>query len=305
MPTHKTLSTGASIPMIANGTWDWDAASRERGKEWIAGSFKMGYRHIDTALIYGMEKAVGDAIKLSGVDRKDIWITTKLPWNHHSRVSESIDESLTNLDVESVDLYLMHWPHFVRYDPDNFLPKNPDGSYAVVDSPTFVEVWAEMEKVFKTGKARAIGVCNFSVKNLEILLETARVVPAVNQVEMHPYLAQNELREYCKDKGIAIEAYTPSGLHYVRSDPVVIDIAKKHGATPNQVALAWNLARDVIIVPKSASENRQRENLFLPMLDDGDLRRIDGLDRNQRVCPGNFPDENGMVMGWSMEKLGW
>jgi glycerol 2-dehydrogenase (NADP+) len=290
------LSTGIKIPVISNGSWaPATGNARAEVKDWTLTAFKAGYRHIDTAHGYGTEKSVGLAFKESGLKREDVFITTKLPWDHHSRVQESFNESLTNLGLDYVDLYLLHWPQCVVEDAD--------GNLKAVESPTFVEVWAEIEKIFQQKKAKAIGVSNFSIKNLEILLETAKVVPAVNQVELHPYLAQNELREYCKNKNIVIEAYTPSGYSKVRNDPVIVEIAQKRGVTPNQVILAWHLARETVIVPKSADEERQKENLNLPVLSQDEVKQIDTLDRGERIC--NKPDEHGMVWGWTMEQLGW
>jgi len=286
------LSNGILIPVIANGSWaPATGNARAEAKDWTLTALKAGYKHIDTAHGYGTEKSVGLAIKESGLKREDVFITTKLPFDHHSRVQESFKESLTNLGVDDVDLYLLHWPQCV------------DENVKAVSSPTFVEVWAEIEKIYEQKKAKAIGVSNFSIKNLEILLKTAKVVPAANQVELHPYLAQNELRAYCKDKGIVIEAYAPSGYNTVRNDPVIVQIAQKHNATPNQIILAWHLARETVIVPKSSNEERQKENLLLPVLSDEQLKQIDALDRGERIC--NKPNEEGMVWGWTMEQLGW
>ncbi|KAE9403789.1 reductase AKOR2 [Gymnopus androsaceus JB14] len=284
-----TLSTGIQMPVIANGSWAPPTGNaRAEVKNWTLTAFKAGYRHIDTAQVYGTEKSVGLALKESGLKREDVFITTKLPCNLS-------DESLSNLGFDYVDLYLIHCPQCVD--------KDVSGKIKAVTSPTFVEVWAEIENIFEQKKAKAIGVSNFSIKNLEILLKTAKVVPAVNQVELHPYLAQNDLREYCKGKGIVIEAYTPSGYSKVRNDPVIVEIAQKRKATPNQVILSWHLARETVIVPKSENEGRQKENLDLPVLTEDEVKQIDALDHGERIC--NKPDEHGMLWGWTMEQLGW
>ncbi|KAE9403765.1 reductase AKOR2 [Gymnopus androsaceus JB14] len=291
-----TLSTGIQIPVIANGAYAGSTTQQKaEAKDWTLTAIKAGYRHIDTASWYETEKSVGLAVKESGLKREEVFITTKLRPTDHSRVQEAFNESLTNLGLDYVDLYLIHWPQCLDQDAD--------GKFKPVSSPTFVEVWAEIEKIFEQKKARAIGVSNFSIKTLEILLKTAKVVPAVNQVELHPYLVQNELREYCKSKGIVIEAYTPSGYDKVRSDPVIVEIAQKHNATPNQVILAWHLAREIVIVPKSASEERQKENLNLPVLSHDEVKQIDTLDHGERISAKPNPD--GIILGWTVEELGW
>ncbi|SJL11970.1 uncharacterized protein ARMOST_15384 [Armillaria ostoyae] len=202
-------------------------------------------------------------------------------------------------------------------------PLGPDGSVITVDSPTFNESYAEIEKIYASGRAKAIGVSNFSIKTLEELLQTATVVPAVNQIERHPYLAQSDLIAYHKKKGIATEAYSPGGEHAIafhplfssdsslhagnknaiREDPVINAIAAKHGVSPTQVILAWHTAGGVIVIPKSENEQRQKDNMTLPALDEEDLKKIDGLDRGERLC--YEVDKNGKVWGWTTERLGW
>ncbi|ESK84685.1 aado keto reductase [Moniliophthora roreri MCA 2997] len=298
------LSNGIEIPIVGLGTWaPPEGTAREDAKEWILTGLKAGYRHLDGAHMYGTEKAVSKAIKASGLKREEIFVTTKIPWNHHSRVQESINESLANLDLEYVDLWLLHWPQTLAYEEGTLFLQNPDGTLKTVDYPTFVEVWAEMEKAFEQGKCKAIGVSNFSIKNLEILLKTAKVIPVNNQVEMHPYLQQNELKEYCEKRGISISAYTPSGWDVVRGDPTIVEIAKKHGVSPHQVILAWHLARDTIVITKSSNEQRQKNNLILPTLSEEDIQKINALDRGQRFC--NTADKHGHVWGWTYEQLGW
>ncbi|KAJ8090461.1 hypothetical protein PM082_019059 [Marasmius tenuissimus] len=206
--------------------------------------------------MYGTETAVAKALKASGLKREDVYITTKLPFNHGVRVRESFNESLVNLDTEYVDLYLIHWPQVLPYEESSQLAKNSNGTHKVVDTPTFVDVWAEMEEILREGKAKAIGVSNFSVQNLEILLNHAKVVPSNNQVEVHPYLQQNELRDYCRQKGIVLSAFTPSGWDTVRQDPVVVELAQKYGVTAHQVILAWHLTRDTVAVTKSGDKER-------------------------------------------------
>ncbi|KAF4568218.1 hypothetical protein EYR36_010227 [Pleurotus pulmonarius] len=169
----------------------------------------------------------------------------------------------------------------------NIRPRNPDGTLKLLD----------------TGKVKNIRVSNFSIKTLEELLKTAKVVPAVNQIELHSYLAQAELVEYCKSKGIVVTAYAPTGSSKVLSDPLIVELAAKYKASPAQVVLAWHLARGTTAVPRSTSEAHQKENLSLPTLDSEDVERITALDKGLRVC--NNPTENGIICGWSVEGMGW
>ncbi|KAK1220578.1 hypothetical protein PQX77_016630 [Marasmius sp. AFHP31] len=298
------LNNGREVPMIGLGTWaPSTGTARQDAWTWILSAIKAGYRHLDTAQGYGTEKAVSKAFKESGLKREEIHVTTKLPFNHGVRVKESFKESLANLDMDYIDLYLVHFPQVIEYQENGELPKNPDGTLKTVDYPTFVEIWAEMEDILREGKAKSIGVSNFSIKNLEILLKHAKVVPANNQVENHPYLQQNDLREYCKEKGIVLSAYTPSGYDTVRNDPVIVELAKKYSVSSNQIIIAWHLARGMVVVPKSTNEERQKENVNLPTLAEEDVEKINALDRGERLC--NKADEKGYCWGWTMEQLGW
>ncbi|KAF9265104.1 Aldo/keto reductase [Marasmius fiardii PR-910] len=298
------LNNGQEMPMISFGTWaPPTGTAREDAWRWILTALKAGYRHLDTANGYGTEKAVGRALKESGLKREEVYITTKLPFNHVTRVKESFNESLTNLDMDYVDLYLIHFPQSLPYQESDELVKNPDGTLKTLETPTFVDVWAEMEEILESGKAKAIGVSNFSVKTLEILLKNAKVVPCNNQVENHPYLQQNDLRDYCKEKGITLSAYTPSGWDHVRSDPVIVELAQKYGVSPHQVILAWHLARDMVVVTVSKDEGRQKDNLNLPTLSEEDVLKINKLDRGERIC--NKADEKGLCFGWTLDQLGW
>ncbi|KAL6299715.1 NADP-dependent oxidoreductase domain-containing protein [Sparassis latifolia] len=297
------LNTGALMPAVGLG--GWSGVTKEQRAEataWMLTALESGYKLIDTAWGYGTEQYVREAIKQSGIPRENIWITTKLPWNHPGlrAVEESLRDSLNKLGTEYVDLYLLHWPQVIDWPDED---PEYDGPFAIRDSPTFNETWAGMEKVYAAGKAKAIGVSNFSVKNLEKLLTTAKVVPAVNQVELHPYLAQSELKAYCDVKGIVLTAYTPTGYATVRSDPLIVELAENYKVTPGQVVLAWHVARGVSVVPKSSNAKRQRDNINLSTLDPEDIKRINGLDRNERLC--NKPDEKGLVSGWTMEQMGW
>ncbi|KAI0368103.1 Aldo/keto reductase [Pilatotrama ljubarskyi] len=303
VPRFK-LNTGALMPAVGLGGWG-GLKQEERDNAWtfMLSALKAGYRLIDTAWVYGTEKATAIAIKKSGIPREEIWITTKLHNQHGRFVEKYFQESLKNLETDYVDLYLLHWPQTAKYDETTTSPMDEDGNLIIDDQWTFNQTWAQMEEVYESGRAKAIGVSNFSVKNLEKLFETAKVVPAVNQVEMHPYLAQPELKEYCDKKGIVLTAYTPTGYKTVLTDPTITELAEKYKATPAQVVLSWHVARGVSVVPKSSNEQRQKENLTLLTLDPEDVKRITALDRNQRLC--NYPNKHGKVWGWTMEQLGW
>ncbi|KAJ7132386.1 NADP-dependent oxidoreductase domain-containing protein [Mycena epipterygia] len=189
--------------------------------------------------------------------------------------------------------------------PEEMKPAMNISQATVVDTPTCNETWAEMEKIYSSGRARAIGVSNFSIKTIEQLFKTAKVVPAVNQVEMTPYLAQPELLEYCREKGIVVTAYSPSGHENVRSDPTIDALATKYGVTPTQIILSWHVARGVSAVPKSANPDRQKENLavHLPTLSAEDVSKVTALDRNERIVTKIGPD--GKLYGWTAEQYGW
>jgi len=250
------------------------------------------------------ENAVGHAIRASDVSRTDIFVTTKLPWHHASCVEESIDNSLQMSGLQYFDLYLMHFPQVVAYRDYSFdAAENPRDFEKVLDSPILNEVWANMEKVFISGKVKAIGVSNFSIKTLEQLLTTAVITPAVNQVELHPYLAQKDLVAYCRRKGIAITAYSPTAKGTVCGDPTVVELATRYNVSAAQIILAWHIARGTSAIPKSTNCERQRENINLPMLSPGDVDCISNLDRNERIANKAGPD--GKMLGWTYEQLGW
>jgi len=271
-----TLNTGAKIPALGLGTWQSKPNEVEKAVE-IA--LRKGYRHIDTALAYGNEAEVGRGIKNSGVPREEIWLTTKLdnPW--HKRVQEGIDSSLKSLGVDYVDLYLMHWPSST--DPDDLKKHYPDWN--------FVKTWEEMQKI-PTSKARNIGVSNFGIKNLEILLNdpTCKKVPAVNQIELHPNNPSPKLVEYNTSKGIHSTGYsclgsTDSPLY---KDQTLLSLAEAKGKSPQQCLLAWGLQKGWSVIPKSVTKERIEKNFELDgwELTDEEVKKLDGLKDRFKVC---------------------
>jgi glycerol 2-dehydrogenase (NADP+) len=178
------LNNRASMPCIALGSWVGTGPEEQaRASSWLLTALKAGYRHIDTAALYGTEGAVGEAVKQSGIPRKDLYITTKLPFHHTKRVRESLDKSLKRAGLDYFDLHLVHWPQVVVYKHNHPVPLDADGSVMLDETSDFNDTWKEMEKVLASGKVRSIGVCNFSIKTLEQLLKTAKVTPAVLQIE--------------------------------------------------------------------------------------------------------------------------
>lgn len=237
-------------------------------------ALEVGYRSIDTAMIYGNEKGVGRAIKESNVPREELFITTKV-WNAdhgYENTLKAFDASLERLGLDYIDLYLIHWPT-PKYDQ-------------------YVDTYKAMEKIYKDGRAKAIGVCNFDIEHLERLLNECEVVPVVNQVERHPYFQQRELQDFCEKHHIILEAYSPlmNGKD-VLNDSVVKEIAKAHGKTAAQVILRWHLQTGVITIPKSVTPSRIEENfdVFDFELTAEDMEKMTALDRNLRI--GAVPSE--------------
>jgi glycerol 2-dehydrogenase (NADP+) len=272
-----TLNTGDKIPAVGLGTWQSQPGQVEHAVEY---ALKAGYRHIDTALAYGNESEVGQGIKASGVPRKDIWLTTKLDNTWHKDVVKGIDSSLKDLGTDYVDLYLMHWPSST--DPKDLKKAYPDWN--------FVDTWREMQKLPATGKVKNIGVSNFAIKNLEILLNdpSCKIVPAVNQIELHPNNPSPKLVAYNTSKGIHSTGYsclgsTDSPLY---KDKTLLDLAEKKGKTPQQVLLAWGLQKGWSVIPKSVSKDRIEANWQLDgwNLTEQEVETIDGLKDRFKVC---------------------
>jgi len=297
MVTTHTLNTGAKIPAIGFGTWQ-DADAQEPA---VTIALKSGYKHIDTARVYGTEKAVGNAIKKSGVPRNELFITTKL-WNnshHPDDVEAALDASLNDLGTDYVDLYLMHWPSpFAR--SNELMPKDENGKIKKGDTD-YVDTYKAMEKTLKSGKAKAIGISNFSKAEVERLLKETSVVPAAHQIECHPYLQQRAFTQFHKEKGIHVTHYSPfgnqneiydsgKGLGKLMDDPVLVEIGKKHGKSGAQVALAWGIAQGHSVIPKSKTESRIKSNLEGDFkLPAEDVKEIEKIDKKIRF---NDPSKN-------------
>lgn len=290
MGTLFKLNTGASIPAIGFGTWQ-DKDDQEKA---VTEALKAGYRHIDTARVYGTEAAVGAAIKNSGISRSDIFITTKL-WNNKHKpedVEGALDASLKDLDTDYVNLFLIHWP--VAFKPGEALfPKTSDGKADVADI-SYVATWKAMEKLLKTGKTKAIGISNCSRQEVETILEKGSVVPAAHQIECHPWLQQKEFTEWQKSEGILIQHYSPFGnqnevydsgkkLSKLMDDPTLVEIGKKYNKTGAHVALAWGISQGHTVLPKSKTPSRIQSNLEGDFqLDQDDLEKIAKIDKKLR-----------------------
>jgi diketogulonate reductase-like aldo/keto reductase len=234
------LNTGAAIPQLGFGTFQLPP---EDTAETVGTALDAGYRNIDTAAAYGNEEGVGRAVADSDLSREELFVTTKL-WNtDHGRQSalRAFEAGLGRLGLEYVDLYLIHWP--------------------VPSQDLYVETWQALQEIHADGRARAIGVSNFEVAHLERLLDEAEIVPAVNQIELHPRLGQSELREFHSEHGILTEAWSPLAQGELLGDRIVAEIAEAHGRTPAQVILRWHVETGNVVIPKSATPERIRENI--------------------------------------------
>ncbi|KAG8927465.1 hypothetical protein FRC01_007448 [Tulasnella sp. 417] len=271
-----TLNNGHKMPAIGLGCWMGSYGEGERCEEMVRTALKVGYRHFDTAAGYQNEEHTGKALRESGIPRSEIFLSTKLANTDHHRVREAFEASLARLDCEYVDLYLMHWPQAQDETGWSSSPTRSRalGSDRIVvqiigrvlkehENPTFVETWKEMEKLLDTGTVKSIGVSNFSVKTFDVLLPHVKIVPAVNQVQLHPYLPQLELLDYCTSKGIHPTAYSPLGQTNspLFTDETIVRIAEKYGVSTGQVLLSWGVQRGTSVIPKSEKEERLRSNL--------------------------------------------
>ena len=251
------LSNGVKIPSIGFGTYK--SGDDEETAKIIKNALNLGYKMIDTASFYNNEVGIGNGIKESGIDRKDIFIVTKL-WNDdhgYDNTIEAFNKSLNNLQVDYIDLYLIHWPNKLN-----------------------AETWRAFEHLYETGKVKAIGVCNFKVEHLEELKKTAKIMPMVNQVEIHPFSTKNNIINYCKDNNIKVVAWSPISRGRVLSNDLMIDLSQKNKKSIVQIVLRWHMQKGVIPIPKSSNENRIKENIdiFDFEISSEDMKAIDSLD---------------------------
>lgn len=262
------LNNGVNMPWLGLGVWKVENGGTVA--ETVKSAIRMGYRSIDTAAVYGNETGVGQGIRECGVPREELFITTKV-WNSDQGYDSTLaafDTSLDKLGLEYVDLYLVHWPVKGKY----------------------VETWKALTRLYQGGRVKAIGVSNFQIHHLEDIIRETGVIPAVNQVEFHPYLTQKPLLSFCKDKGIQLEAWSPLAQGALTKHPVLEEIGVKYGKSASQVILRWDLQNGVVTIPKTVHEGRLKENahIFDFVLSPSDMEAIDALNRNERK--GSDPD---------------
>jgi 2,5-diketo-D-gluconate reductase A len=268
------LNTGARIPQLGFGVFQ--IPPKETAKA-VKTALDIGYRHIDTAEMYGNEKEVGQGVRDAGLDRGDVYLTSKLNNGFHQPddARRAFDGTLSALETDYVDLFLIHWPLPTLYDGD------------------FVSTWNVLEEFAADGRARSIGVSNFQVAHLERLAKESSTVPAANQIEAHPYFTNDAVRAYGREHGIATEAWSPIAQGKVLDDPVIKKVADVVGKSPAQVVLRWHIQRGDIVFPKSVTPERMKENfaLFDFELDSSDMDAITGLDKGEAGRTGPNPDK--------------
>jgi 2,5-diketo-D-gluconate reductase A len=271
-----TLNNGVEIPQLGFGVFQIKPEDTVKA---TTSALEIGYRHIDTAQMYGNEREVGQAVRESGVPREDVFVTSKLNNNRLERddILRAFDETMTALGFDYLDLFLIHWP----------LP-------AVADH---VARWKAMEEIYAGGRVNAIGVSNFHPNHLRNLFAAGEIKPAVNQIEVSPFLTQDELRAFDADHQIVTEAWSPLARGKVADDPVIGRIAERLGRSPAQVTLRWHIQRGDVVFPKSVTRSRIEENfaIFDFELDEADMTAISALDRGERTGPN--PDEFNHVPG--------
>jgi methylglyoxal/glyoxal reductase len=264
------MNNGLDIPVLGLGVWQ--AKAGREVEDAVIWALETGYRLIDTARIYGNEEGVGRAIRKSKIPRDQIFLTTKL-WNEdqgYETALAAIDQSLERLEMDYVDLYLIHWPFMDRNKGENRRE----------------ETWKAMEEIYKSGKAKAIGVSNYTVKHLEEMKAYAKIMPAINQVEFHPFLYQKELLDYCRQNNIIVEAYSPLAHASRINDKRIAAVAEKYRKSNAQVLIRWSLQHGNVVIPKSVHKERIRENfnVFDFELSGQDMLALDALNENFRTA---------------------
>ncbi len=258
--TTAKLNDGNKIPLLGFGTWE--LRNGEQAERAVLQAIEAGYRHIDTATLYGNEESVGSAIKKCGVSRDDIFVVTKL-WNSdHDDPEAALRLSLRRLKTDYVDLYLMHYP-----------------------VPQRDQSWKVFEHMKKEGLCKSIGVSNFTIRHLQELLKSSKSVPVINQVEFHPFLYQKELMDFCRDHLIQLEAYSPLSRGEKLNDGAVVEIGRKYDKSPAQVMIRWSIQKGNVVIPKSSHRERIIENskVFDFQISDDDMKQLDGLNQNLRT----------------------
>ncbi|MGD9946885.1 MAG: aldo/keto reductase [Desulfobulbus sp.] len=297
-----TLNSGDRIPALGLGTWKSAPGAVSAA---IKEAIEAGYRHIDCAPIYGNEPEVGQALsevlQVGTIARQDLWITSKLWNNAHAPelVEPALRQTLTDLGLDYLDLFLIHWP--VVFTPGVLFAQKAEEYIPLADQP-IIDTWRALEACKAKGLVRNLGVCNFTVAKLKALCDQATIQPAMNQIELHPYLQQNEMLAFCRDQNIQLTAYSPLGSGdrptplkkqdepTLLDNPVIEKVAAKHGISPAQVLLAWGLGRGTVVIPKSTNPERIRQNLAAAelKLDDQDMASLAALDLGFRFVDGAF-----------------
>jgi 2,5-diketo-D-gluconate reductase A len=261
------LNNGVEIPQLGFGVYQ---IPPKETADAVGAALEIGYRHIDTAEMYRNERGVGDAVRSSGIPRDEVFVTSKLNNGFHRRddALRAFDQTLADLGLETLDLFLVHWP-LPTIDVD------------------YVETWKAMEEIYRSGRCRAIGVSNFNPHHLRRLFAETEIRPAVNQIEIHPYLTQDELRAFDAEHQIVTEAWSPIAQGKVLDDPAVVRVAERYGKTPAQVVLRWHVQRGDVVFPKSVTRSRMEENfaIFDFALDEDAMGDLTALNRDERTGP--------------------
>jgi alcohol dehydrogenase (NADP+) len=299
---YFSITDNDTIPALGLGTWK---SSNGEAAQAVSKALEIGYRHIDCASIYQNQKEIGTAltgaIDAGQVKREELWITSKLWNNAHAKkhVQPALERTLKDLQLDYLDLYLIHWP--VNFQPNIVFPKRSE-EFVTPDAIPVIETWQAMETMVKKGLCRFIGVCNFNLTRLINLRRQAKIQPVMNQIELHPYLQQVKMLEYCKEHDVLLTAYSPLGSAdrpaalkktnepSLLDHPIILEIAERRSITPGQVLLVWGLSRGTVVIPKSVNPGRLQENFLAAdlELEATDLLAIDALEQGYRYVDGAF-----------------